>query len=201
MIANWKFDFEIQSWLNTVTKLFKGNYKVGPRKENSFADPWYSLRLLDNLTMRFISMQDQFWQCWVHTISKRLRNKTRNSWKEIQKSLTVKHDAFLKPMHKPKIYIMPWYCERQEDSMDQCPMPIYADQNSGIDPKYRSININFIKILLIILGINNGNLIGIDRHWPLIQGVLERVRPTVCDPTYQKHYQQFGVTPKYHHSL
>ncbi len=43
-------------------------------------------------------------------------------------------------------------------------MPINADQNHGIDPKSE----------LIDIGINARILIGIDRHWALIEGVLTK---------------------------
>ncbi len=56
-----------------------------------------------------------------------------------------------------------------QDSSDQCPMPINADQNHGIDPKCLSIDI----------GINARILIGIDRHWALIEGVLATAGSTL----------------------
>ncbi len=89
-----------------------------------------------------------------------------------------------------------------QDSLDQCPMPINADQTSGIDPnvdqfwsmkinadKFRSIPINADQSALrgidrnwsALIGndqhweafrINAMILIGIDRHWALIGGVL-----------------------------
>ena len=53
-------------------------------------------------------------------------------------------------------------------------IPINADQNSGIDPKYLSIKINSDQYpsFLIGIGINSTILISFDRHWGLIGGVL-----------------------------
>ncbi len=75
-----------------------------------------------------------------------------------------------------------------QDSLNQCPMPINADQNHGIDLKCRSrpidIDQNWSKLRgvdwhwseLIDIGIDARILIGIDQHLPLIEGVLIWVR-------------------------
>ena len=88
-----------------------------------------------------------------------------------------------------------------QDSLDQCPMPINAGQNCGIDPnanQYQSLPINADQLLMFywcldpaLIGIDQnweeliGNdqqwevfwfnvriLISIDRHWALIMEVL-----------------------------
>ncbi len=52
-----------------------------------------------------------------------------------------------------------------QDSPDQCPMPINADQNHGIDPKCLSMPINADQYRLRGIDRNWSALIGIDRHW------------------------------------
>ncbi len=59
---------------------------------------------------------------------------------------------------------------RWQDSPDQCPMPINADQNHGIDPKCLSMPIIADQCRSIPLNSsqierNWEELIGIDRHW------------------------------------
>ena len=69
---------------------------------------------------------------------------------------------------------------KYQDSLDQYPLPINADQNPGIDPKNlsmqiicRSIPVNYDQLIgidrnwsvPISIGINGTNLVGIYQHW------------------------------------
>ncbi len=87
-----------------------------------------------------------------------------------------------------------------QDSPDQCPMPINADQNHGIDPKCLSMPIiadqcwsfplNWDELIgihrhwneLIDIGINARTLILIDLHWALTGGVLDNVTTFLALP-------------------
>ncbi len=99
-----------------------------------------------------------------------------------------------------------------QDSLDQCPLPINSDQNHGIDLKCLSMPIisdQFLSMRLrlyvlshavfhaysacsgidwnwsewIDIWINARNLIGFDRHWPLIEGVLKMKAPSTVVPS------------------
>ncbi len=72
------------------------------------------------------------------------------------------------------------YPAHPQDSLDQCPMPINADQNCGIDPNVdqflsmpinaRSSRIDW-QFLLTFYWCLDPALIGIDRHWEELIGI------------------------------
>ncbi len=82
-------------------------------------------------------------------------------------------------------------CDSNQDSPDQWPMLINADQNSSINPnvdQFRSMPINALRGIdwnwSALIGIERhfvsmpwfwSTLIDIDRHWALIEGVLSNV--------------------------
>ena len=85
-----------------------------------------------------------------------------SSWSFLQIQITTMRSKFISKC--PKLS-MPHILQ---DSFDQCPMLINADQNAGIDPyvnQYRSIPIPEA------FWINASILIGIDWHWALIEGL------------------------------
>ncbi len=53
----------------------------------------------------------------------------------------------------------------KQDSLDQCPMSINADQNHGIDPKRLSMPVIADQCRLIPINSIIRALVGIDRHW------------------------------------
>ncbi len=61
-----------------------------------------------------------------------------------------------------------------QDSLNQCPMPMNGDQNTGIDPKCRSIPLNSNQCQsMIVIDRNRLALIKIYWHFSLIQEVLD----------------------------
>ncbi len=70
-----------------------------------------------------------------------------------------------------------------QDSLNQCPMPINANQNHGIDPKCLSMPIIANQSELIDIEINASIWIGIDWHWAVIEGFL------ICSRAEQFCYQ------------
>ncbi len=96
-------------------------------------------------------------------------------------------------------HVLPFGIRPMQDSLDQCPMPINADQNSGIDPNVDQFlsmpdqaelirhwsALNWSELIgndrhWEAFRINAMILIGIDRHWSAL-GIDRGVLPMVLD--------------------
>ena len=106
-----------------------------------------------------------------------------------------------------------WKVSYIHDSLDQCPMPINADQNPGIDPnadQFRSmpdqflsmsINVDQCQIKLIWLTVFTNVLLvpwsGIDRHWEELIGIdrqwstLRGISDQCHD--FDRHWEALGI--------